>query len=348
MRRYEKWMRKDEVKKKLKNALEKAGVPLELRANKFLEDHGYTCATYHYKDPDSGKYRELEIYASKTNVHSFNIEQCEVVFNIVILAECKYSRDTDFLAFESKKNHFPTFPVLFSGEHILSTPYLNFKFPMVIRKIAETNMKGLESSENFQDRRTHKACQQLTSCFSYIYEKRTQKHKIMLGQYQIFFDKLWKDFLSQESTFIGDKLVLQQKIGDFLKQNYGAEGLLRRIPYFSIEIGFPLLIIHEDMGLIRIRHNIANGKIEGFEDVGYGIYPYVSEHADRYDNILHGYYAFPILICNLAYLDDLWKTLDSGIRKLVDSAKKVIHNNPYRVPEEVLERLYAGNLALRQ
>ena len=44
------------------------------------------------------------------------VGECEVVFNVLILAECKYSYNLDFLAFESKDKYFPAFPVIFVGE----------------------------------------------------------------------------------------------------------------------------------------------------------------------------------------------------------------------------------------
>ena len=341
--RYIEWISDDARKKELKKWLEKAGIPLELRTIRFLEEHGYRCSSYHCQDPETGKYRELDIHASKMNVQSFKVGKCEVVFNILILAECKYSYNLDFLAFESKNKYFPAFPVIFSGEHVLGASYQDFKFPMIIRKTAETDVLNLQWSENFQDRKTHEACEKLTSCFSHIYERRKKMTRVSLDQYRLYFEQPWANFVSKSHP-IREKRALRQKIGEFLRKSFRPQQLLSQISYFPIEIGFPLLIIHEDRGLIKIKYDMTTGQIVGFENVGYGIYPYVSENADKYDNILHGYFAFPVVICNLAYLDDCLKTLNKGIEKMTTYAKTLLHNNPYAIAEEILERIYAKRI----
>jgi len=345
--RYIEWIGEDARKKELKKWLEKAGIPLELRTIKFLEEQGYRCSSYHCKDPETGKYRELDIHASKTNVQSFKVGECEVVFNVLILAECKYSYNLDFLAFESKDKYFPAFPVIFVGERLLGASYQDFEFPMIIRKIAETDVLNLGWSENFQDRKTHEACEKLTSCFSHIYERRSKMTRVSLDQYRFYFEQSWASFMSK-SRPIREKRALQQKIGEFLRKNFKPQQLLSQISYFPIGVGFPLLIVHEDRGLIKIKYDMPTGQIVDFEDVGYGIYPYVSENADKYDNILHGYFAFPIVICNLAYLDNCLKTLNKGIEKMATYVKTLLHNNPYAIAQEVLERIYAERMSLRE
>ena len=341
--RYSEWIDDDASKKELKKWLEKAGIPLELRTVRFLEEQGYRCSTFHCRDPESGKYRELDIHASKTNVESFKVRKCEVVFNVLILAECKYMYNLDFLAFESKDRYFPAFPVIFIGERLLGASYQDFEFPMIIRKIAETDVLNLEWSENFQDRRTHEACEKLTSCFSHIYERRRKMIRVSLDQYRLFFEQSWANFMSK-SRPVREKRVLQQKIGEFLRKNFKPQELLRQISYFPIEIGFPLMIIPEARGLIRIKCEMTTGQIVDFEDIGYGIYPYVSENVDKYDNILHGYFAFPIVICNLGNLDECLKTLNKGIEKMATYVKTLLQNNPYAIAQEVLERIYTEHM----
>ena len=344
--KYSEWIEDDARKKKLKQWLEKAGIPLELRTVKLLEEHGYRCSTYHCKDPVTAKYREIEIHASRTNVQSFNIGECEVVFNVLVLAECKYSYNLDFLAFESKEKYFPRFPVVFTGERMLGASYQNFEFPMVIRKIAETDALNLDWPDNFQDRNTHEACEKLAFCFSHVYEQRMMRIRINRDKYRLYFEGLLGDLLNKYPS-VRKKMALHRKIGEFLRENFKPQDLLRQIPYFPIEIGFPLVIIHEDRGLIRITHDMTTGQVVDFEDVGYGIYPYVSENADQYHNILQQYFAFPIIICNLAHLDNCLETLNTGIGKMTTHAKNVLHNNPYAMAEEILEQIFIERIYLR-
>lgn len=333
---YKEWLGKDNIKEKLKKGLEKSGVPLELRAMKVLRQNGYRCQSFRYLDTETGKYRDMDIIASKTHEQSFKINDCNVVFNITILGECKYSYNLDFLAFETKDRHFPTFPVVFTGKRMLGASYREFEFPIVIRKVVETDVFNLKWKDNFQDRKTHEACEKLTACFSYLYDRRLKRARVNFDRYRLLFGKSWGEFLNKGHS-LREKQVLQQRIGEFVKAN---KHLISQVHYFPIEIGFPLMIIDQNRGLIKIEYDEENTSIRDFKDVGFGIYPYVSEFADRYDNILGQYFAFPIVICNLAYLKECIETLNNGIEKMVNYAKELLHNNPHAIVEEICELIF--------
>ena len=292
---YRDWMKETLQKEKLKGRLEKAGVPLELRTMTALEAQGYRCSSFHYKDLVTGKYRELDIYAWKSLSKSFTILGSQVDFNAVILAECKYAQNYDFLAFDRVDKHLPAFPVVFEGTHLLGASYQEFQFPMIIRKVSEADVRNLDASSNFDDRKTHEAYEQLTACFSQLYDKRKKSMRPHFSQFQISFGRAWKQFIDNRSQPT-DSWSFNQAVGEFLK-GFTENELLREIPYFPIEIGFPLFVIPEERGLIRIKHNVTTGQISDFEDAGFGIYPYVSENADNYNNILTNYFEFPIIIC---------------------------------------------------
>ena len=95
------------------------------------------------------------------------------------------------------------------------------------------------------------------------------------------------------------------------------------------------MVIDENMGLIKVVYDTA-GSIKDFEDIGYGIYPYVSENANKYNNILGRYFAFPIIICNQNFLTKCLKTIDEGMHKTVEGVKTLITNNPYAFGQEIL------------
>jgi len=333
---YEDWLGEESVQEKLKKGLEKSGVPLELRAIKILREGGYQCQSFRYLDTETGKYRDVDIIAHKKYEQSFNISNCDVVFNITLLGECKYSYNLDFLAFETKDRHIPTFPVIFSGKRMLFGSYQEFEFPMFIRKIVETNIYNLKWKENFQDKKTHEACEKLTACFSYLYDRRLKRTRVNFDHYRLRFGKPWATFLSKGHS-VRERDALQQKIGEFVKTN---KQLISQIHYFPIEIGFPLMIIDENRGLIKIEYDEENASIREFKDVGYGIYPYVSELADKYDNILGEYFAFPVIVCNLAHLKECIASLNNGIEKMLDYAKKLLHNNPQAIVEEICEQIF--------
>lgn len=123
-------------------------------------------------------------------------------------------------------------------------------------------------------------------------------------------------------------------ISEFIKNNFSPQEILDNV-HLNVELGFPIMLIDENMGLIKVVYD-QNGSIEKFEDVGYGIYPYVSENANRYNNILGEHFAFPVVICNLQYLNECLKALDDGFRKTVEHAQSMVKNNPYVVGEEIM------------
>lgn len=339
---YRNWIGNEPKKNEVAGWLEKAGVPLELRATGVLEKNGYRCSEYYFRDSEEPKFRELDIYAFKNSVKSIKIGECEAVFNVVILAECKYSHNLDFLAFESDDTYFPAFPVIFSGTRMLGASYHDFDFPMIIRKIAETDIFNLKWKDNFQDRKTHESCEELISCFSYLYERKQKRIAVNYDQYRLLFGRAWVDFVSKDYR-VGQK-VPRQKISEFLKEKFSPMELLAEIKYFPIEIGFPLIIINEDRGLIKIEYDEKSGEVKDFDDVGYGIYPFVSENADKYGNVLHEYFSFPVIVCNLSYLEKCLETLNNGMEKMAMYAKTLLQNNPYAIAEEVLERIFAENI----
>jgi len=339
---YRKWMKDSSKKQEVSKWLEKAGVPLELRTIGILEKNGYRCSTFHCIDSETQKSRELDIYAFKTNVRSFEIGECKVVFNVVILAECKYSYNLDFLAFESKDKYFPAFPVVFSGQLMLGASYQDFEFPMIIRKIAETDAFNLKGRDNFQDRKTHQACEKLISCYSYLYKRKEERIRVSFDQYRRLFGRSWVEFFSKDYRV--DQKVPSHKVSEFLRKTFTPEQLLALIRYFPVSIGFPLMIIDENRGLIRVKFDEVSGRIKDLDDIGYGIYPYVSENAEKYGNVLHQYFSFPVIICNLKHLENCLETLNEGIEKMTAYAKTLLHNNPYTIAEEVMKQIYKESI----
>ena len=349
--RYAKWMANDKVKEDLKKELKRAGIPLQSKARKVLERNGFRCSNYHYFQPSEqkegeeylptilqeGKYRELDIYAFKTRAYSFKVLNSEITFGSIILMECKYLTDIDFFAFETKDNYLPAFPVIFNGEHLLGSPYLDFKFPMTIEKIAEVNVS--KRQKGYGDKTTHQACEQLTAAFSYLYERKLQQRRIeYLNLYNRVFRRMWEKFLTETEVKRVKRGPIEEipkeVISEFIRNNFSPQQILDNV-HLYVELGFPIMLIDENMGLIKVIYD-QNGSIKKFEDVGYGIYPFVSENANRYNNILGRSFAFPIIICNLQYLNRCLKALDDGLRKTVDYAETMIKNNPYVVGEEIM------------
>lgn len=338
---YTKWITNKEVKEQLKSDLERAGMPLQSRVRRILEKEGFRCLNYHYFQPINekeelplidreGKYRELDIYAFKTQAYSFSVYTSKISFTLKFLVECKYSSNLDFFAFEKKGGDLSAFPVIFNGEHLVKFPYLDFEFPIVIEKISEVNV---ENRKGFGDEKTHEACEQLTAAFSHLYERTLQRKTIDYGNiYHRIFRSGWEAFIKKSGLDEGN--LSDQVIVDFVTKNYAPKQIFNNV-HLSIELGFPIMVIDENMGLIRVIYD-TNGSIKGFEDIGYGIYPHVSENANRYNNLLGRYFAFPIIVCNQKFLTKCLKTIDDGMHKTCENVKTLLQNNPCAFGQEIL------------
>jgi hypothetical protein len=314
---YAEWLKSNECKNKLMKELEKAGVPLELRATSALEKRGYRCTNYPYADTLGEKdsetiYRELDIYGSKSHQYSFMVLDCQVVFDIALFVECKFSSNLDFIAFRDKDVYLPMFPCAVSGKSFLSNSYKNYTFPIVIRKIAEANVSSMriedsckeEMKGSIPDKVTHVACQQLIAgCNAYAKRMKTSL-AVTYSQFRI------SD--SSEKT------------------------ILDRIPYFSVESVFPIMVIDENRGLIEAEYDTSKDAITGFKDVGYGIYGFISEDADKYNEVLGQYYKFPVIISNLKYLERCLDDIENGLKITGERLKEAYDKNPDNLKSDIL------------
>jgi len=69
------------------------------------------------------------------------------------------------------------------------------------------------------------------------------------------------------------------------------------------------------MGLIEANYNFKTGNIEDLVDVGFGIYPFVSEYADRYGDLIGPHWSFPVIITNFNYLEECYNRIEEGVKK---------------------------------
>lgn len=239
---YEKWLENREVVDKLKVMIEKVGFPLEVAARRILEDKQYDIFSdrhYLHTNPVTKEesWREIDIYAEK--VSSFNIDNCEIVFSVNVVAECKYSSTNDFFVFESDYARPWAFPPLFGSKSFFAplptrdTFSSYFQFPVTIQNIAEVNVSSMDFHSS--ERTIHEAATQLANAVAFfagstddvyasIFYQSYEEDSKIISRYRDYVKGLRK----HDSSNLIEEHFLNQKLSQFAKgmfSNYHTLGV---------------------------------------------------------------------------------------------------------------------------
>lgn len=87
--------------------------------------------------------------------------------------------------------------------------------------------------------------------------------------------------------------------------------------------------------MLRVRID-EQTSIEGFEDVGFGVYTYSPGKPDNYSEVLGSTIFFPIAISNLDYLKNFLKVLDSGIQRVIEETDLALKRDASLVIRELM------------
>lgn len=234
------------------------------------------------------------------------------------------------------------FPIVFNGNKLIPLfPHNDFSFPIVMEKVTEVDVNRFNSKNNFNDRITHKACEQIMSALSYLYDRKKEDKRLIYRNLSrnSSIESKWLNFYPENERELEKKRDPRRRIPEtvidkFLKENCKPKDL-RDFHYINIELGFPILVIDESRGVIKTVLNESNDIVD-LEDIGYGIYTYISENANKYENILQNRFALPILICNLAHLNKCIKSIGEGVEKVIKETEKQIKERPWLIPKEVM------------
>jgi hypothetical protein len=360
---YKEWLRSsdEKLKTRLIDSLNRAGIPLEYKTKKRLENLGFEANPYYYDpinfpsfDPTSGvqvgpevKTRELDFLAILKKQWIIE-ENIDIHLRLKLAVECKYSSNKDFFVFEfqDQRVSFPNFPIKFNGRIILpSFLYNYFNLPIKIEKVTEADVtKTSKKDDNFNDRSTHTASEQLFSAVSRLLsDSQSEIYRIygkIVNEMPIKkkFDELDRkgEVIRVQEGGIG--YIPDEFQNDFCKKNIKHFDF-EKIGSYIIDLVFPMIIIDETRGVIKTILNDSN-EIVDFEDVGFGVYKYV---ADRVPG--SGMYGdrdldreFPIIICNLEYLDKCISKLIEGMEGIMDDVEDLLISEPHLLIKEFMFR----------
>lgn len=368
-----KWYDNPKCVDSLKKGFEKAGLPLEYRAKGIFEKCGFEAHEHHYKDigdymldtpmnKNEGNWRQIDIFATPQD-NSLGIELKYGDFNLSVIpffiAECKFSSKKSFFVFKSKSNCIFNYPPVIGGDNLLPLDLLicdsihknilkhSYDVPQIFNldvyeNITEIDISKLKNKDNnYNDNISYQACEQLFHATNYEL-LRSKSELVDELTSSIFKSKLldkWFHYLANNNITKEEAINRNNKIHysiaiDFLMKNFNLNDI-ENIQSYTIFPTFPILVINEDAGLFEVKLDNDN-RIIGFEKIKYGLY----RHSSRYNNSHHMTNVRPeslgIIICDVAYIEEVIGTVLKGLKKLSDEMKKNIDEKPYLLGYELL------------
>jgi hypothetical protein len=352
-----KWYENTDFVDKFKIEFEKAGLPLEYKARKIFEERGFKTHSSHYKVPidnvlDSsitekeGTWRQIDINASGFDDINWDVDltfdKFSLNLSVNFLGECKFSSDKSYFLFRSNEDTSLKFPLNICGDTLLKYEFLEkiFNFNLY-ENIVEVNVTNFnKKNDNYDDKITHQACEQLFYAASYdiLSTKNELKKEISkeISKTQLF--KKWIKFLSknkiQEKGLIDWRNRVKDSIATkFLEEHFELDDI-KEIQRYFIYLQFPILIINEGARLFEVELDGKNN-IVGFNKIKFGIYN--NYHFEKSKN-LNSIYPdnIDILICDVSYLSEAIEIILKGFKKLCENLKQKIDERPYLLGYELL------------
>ena len=313
------WLSNSEFVSKLKINLEKSGIPLELKTINKVNNCGFEAWSHYYEDiNESGEviYRELDVLASDIKSFTFEYSNCTVILMNQLFIECKHLTDTDFIVFQSEDKNLYSFPLGFSGSYLISRDEY-FKFPLIIKKVAEVDLTKIDKSDNFKDRTTNDACNQLMSAIYSEYKENDLKL-----DFKKTVDKLKYEYRIKNVPDFQEKISIKKVLEN--------QNVLMLVNYY------PILVINDNMEIIKAEYDVENGKIINFENVGFGIYPFTSmkEYNKPFLRSIN------VIITNYNYLEQILHMVNEYSKKLLMNIKNDFYSENGEQKNNFLREIY--------
>jgi hypothetical protein len=335
------WFNNPEQRAAREEAMLMSGIPLEIKARRFLTKAGYRVIRWYYTtDLETG--RELDFIADKMLSEHTLPNGYRIDFWIEILGECKRSATHDFFAFDADKpegilglSHFPV-PFYVERDNppftfvigSLTSPFHHYSFPFVADKIVEVDAANFKTrkGDNYGDEMTHEACETLLSAS--IHLKEHHQNLVDIVRRTLFAS------IRDDLTSISKKMsesTPSEVAKELLKKDLDSK--LDKHLTFPIVFGVPLIVLDDNRGLVASTLR-GDQSVEFERDVGMVLYPYVSENIQHFRRIgARG--SFPVIMCKNASLSDALTIVESGTHKLIQQFTHFLTHEP----EEFMERL---------
>lgn len=232
-----------------------SGIILEFLAHKIFQEKGYSSKEYYYIN-DEKKSRQLDIIATKRK--EFQYRETKIIFELYILADCKFHFNLDLLCFPIKeKEKFIHLPIRINNDLIPDIDQLNiFKSIKITNKIIQLQMgKWKKGNLHLNDKETWDGCKQVYDAVKILKKDcRTDLLKLINRLDKNHHSYLIGDFHRQfeiKYNYISEKEAFRSFAREVLKSN--EYNLLEGVDFLKIQCIVPILIFDRDRGILSAR-----------------------------------------------------------------------------------------------
>lgn len=357
---YSKWMGNTDLTRKLKRRIEKVGYPLEAAARKILQNNGF------YIEPDKyyaqlneiekkELWREIDIVAHY-NILREEINGCDIWIDANIIADCKYSATNDFFAFELDETSFFKrfgeglyweFPIYLPKTRMViynaKKSFGSFMhFSSIVENIVEIDVGRLkihpegktiyEASHQVINALAYFADKRMIELEDFLYEDEEERKKMskVIRTYHSLNEELWKKKLQ-----LGMKP--EQATTETFKEigNEIGKKLFPEIEHFKITLWIPMVILGRNNGIFRVL--TTDDKVKDLEEIKFGIYRFTpSIIPDHFKKSVRATDAFPVVVCNLQYLNECIEFLKGRMSKVGNLIIETIAEDNEQLLEEFI------------
>ncbi len=332
---FNKWFANPINKRARELAMERSGVPLEMRTRRRLRSLGYSAIRDYYED--GGIARELDILADKL-LDSISPYGLGLSIYLLILGECKRSETHDFFAFQSEESRElrVQYPLKFYTEgfprgalNITFPACKPFAFPFIAERIVEVDATKFMSHKdgNYGDKMTYEACETLAHACRF-FRKFHSNFYFDEGFKEGAFDGICEDNPSFEDAIHGTYDEAVRAVEKITSEK--PEECSRIFSYFTAIWGVPILVLDDNRGLVNTRlRNDGTVSIDG--DLEVVLYPYLQRDLSHSDD-----QSLPIVVCKYKYLEQAVNVLETGARKIVEQFKRELDDDPTLVLRQLM------------
>ena len=194
------------MEEKIKAWLLNSGFPLEMRISNALLKRNFDVAqSVYYQDPESGKYRETDVIATKFKIIN------GTWIHLTFVIECKRSKDKPWVILKNDKlmNHLGDMLPLYSTTNTLS--FLNslnqqqYKSDLLFKKNRSIGYSIQTAFNNGSDR-SYEAIQSVTKACEYFSQNINNRKNISA----FYFPIILIEGIIFESQLLDDEIELKQ------------------------------------------------------------------------------------------------------------------------------------------
>lgn len=194
------------MKDKIKDWLLKGGLPLEMKFSRALLKGGFEVAqSVYYRDPETDKFRETDIVASK--YERIN----ETWIHLTFVIECKKSTDKPWVILKNERlsnsidNLLPIYHTDNASNFINASNKNEYKSPLLFRNDRNLGYSVQTAFNNGSDR-SYESIQSVTKACEYFAHKVSQRSKVCA----FYFPVVLVDGTLCEASYLEEEIEIDE------------------------------------------------------------------------------------------------------------------------------------------